>query len=392
MIQLKKPVTAVALVAICAVLLGTSAVLAAVSQSADTGPAPRSLSLAEAQALALEHDPQVALARLDALEAELAVTELDEAPVGPRFVPPWEALSPYPWSLLQEQYARAVKQSQLRLASLQEQAAALAAKQGVEQAYLDVLSAEERLKAAEAGLAAADRHLDAARAGQRAGTVSQLDVAQAEQSRRAAAVGVAAADRQLQSARLALNSRIGLDLDTPLTLTTRFAAPAPPEFDLTADVERAVRRRLEVVSAREQTALAQLYMDNAKKSFGDGSTLPTYQQAERDLTRAELRQRQQEAAVVLQVRQAYLSLLTAYEQYEADHAAIAVAEQAAAASAVRLQAGLISQATAAEAQTSVTRAHTSAAESLYRYNLALASYLQATGADLPDPDPNPADQ
>lgn len=348
-------------------------------------PAPRSLSLAEAQDLAVAHDPQIELARLDFVEAELAVAALDDAPAGPRIVPPWEWASPYPWSLMQEQYARAAKESQLRLAELHEQHAVLGVRQTVEQLYLEVLSAEEKLKAAEASLASADSQLAAARAGERAGTVSRLELAQAEQMQRSAALGVTAAERQLQSARMALNSRIGLDLDTPLTLTTRFAEAKLPETDLAADIAQAERRRLELVTAREQTALAQLYFDNARKSFGEGSTLPTYAQAERDLARAELREQQQRSSIVLQVRQSYLSLLTAYEQLEAEQAAVAIAEQSFEASLVRLRAGLISQTAAAEAQANLTRARAAAAEALYRYNLALASYRQATGADLPEP-------
>lgn len=396
-----------ALIAAVAVLLGTAAVVTATGPSkpgavaealtlaaaepvvldaAAPAPAPRSLSLAEAQELAVANDPQIALARLDAIEAELAVAELDDAPAGPRFVPPWEMLSPYPWSLMQEQYARAAKQSQLRLATLTEQQAAVAVQQAVEQAYLDVLSAEEKLKAAKAGLEAASSQLRAAEAGLRAGTVSRLDVAQAEHGAESAAVAFAAAERQLESARMALNSRLGLDLDTPLTLTTRFSAPAAPAADVRADVDQALRRRLEIVSAREQTALAELYMENARKSFGDGSSLPTYKQAERDLERARLRQSQQEAAIALQVRQSYLSLQSAYDQVMIEQAAVRLAEQAFDASVVRLQAGLISQHQAAEAQASLTRAHSSAAEALYRYNLALAQYRQATGADLPEPD------
>lgn len=139
-------------------------------------------------------------------------------------------------------------------------------------AYWDVIFARENLKVQEQNLALNEQFLQRARRELELGAISQLDIYQPEAQYKNAELAVTQARFRLQATEDALRRQIAIDLDPklrnlPLVLTEAMAPPSQTPLDREALVERAIRQRPDLKSARQQLDIDDLTVDVATNSL-----------------------------------------------------------------------------------------------------------------------------
>jgi outer membrane protein TolC len=109
------------------------------------------------------------------------------------------------------------------------------------------------------------------------------------------------------------------------------------------------------------------------------------QQARADLRKAEFELQRAQKSITLDIIKAVQDLEGLQREYEAQVATVDLAEDAYAIAETRFENGLSTQAELNDTELALDLARTSHAETLYRYNVALANYERALGhsAHLP---------
>ncbi|MCS6953148.1 MAG: TolC family protein [Bryobacterales bacterium] len=130
-----------------------------------------------------------------------------------------------------------------RAARAEEEAVRDAVAREVALLYLALLRAEARLEAARANVRLAERLLDLARNQKAAGTGTGIEVTRAEVQLANERQQALAAELETRRARLELLRAIGLALDTPVAPASSLEYVPPPEVDLAALREAALRTR-----------------------------------------------------------------------------------------------------------------------------------------------------
>lgn len=306
-------------------------------------------------------------------------------------------------------------------------------------AYFDVLRAHALLTVAERAAENAADRLRVAEAYLNAGTGTKFDVLRAETEVANARQGVLTAQNGVALATAALNNVLGLDQATPLELEPITEAhTSEVKTDLNTSITEAYKVRPEVLQADVGIRAAEKGFYLASRSqlpslaivwnqqytpdtgaFGRKSswaavarlTVPIFdagtgaarrQQAQAQVEAAKLGRQQALDGIALEVRQAYLTYVTATERLKVAEAALAQAEEAYRLAQVRYRAGvtLIPGGSPlleiSDAQTALTQAQTNHVNARYdvvtaRTRLERAMGRYAYGADaLPGLETPPA--
>ncbi|MDQ7842166.1 MAG: TolC family protein [Armatimonadota bacterium] len=291
----------------------------------------------------------------------------------------------------------------------------------VRQAYFQVLLARAGLEVAERSVAQATENLRVARARVAAGASPRFDEVQAEVALASARQSQVRARNGMAQAVQALAGLLNLPVNTPLTLTETFSV-RPVRDTADALVARSLQSRPEFaeLAARQAAAEAgiRLAESGARPTLavqGGGSysnttglfagqaataswsvtlaaTLNLYdggitreriREARLRLEQLRAMEAQQKLSVELEVRQAYLNLLSAAEELSGADALIAQAQEALRIATVRFQSGVGTTLEVLNAQTSASEAEAAKAQALFNYNLARATLERAVGAEVP---------
>ncbi len=132
-----------------------------------------------------------------------------------------------------------------------------------ENAYWEVVSARENLRVQEQALALADQTLKRAQKELELGAISELEIYQPQAQYANAEILVSQSRFRLQQAEDALRRQMGADLDPklrelPIVLTEDVAAPVQAAFDKEMVVEKSLRQRPDLKSARQNLDVADL--------------------------------------------------------------------------------------------------------------------------------------
>lgn len=375
---------------------------AAWPEDAVTGAAyARPLSLEEAVAQALQDGPAMQAARWERDRDQLswergrdAADQIDETVLSNTVGWSFDAARAKHVGRRQAELTEALAGRKLRAAEFN-------ARKQVEEAYYGVLKAEDAVRIAEANLDRARRQLAMARAQYAAGVKSRLDVLTAEKEAGQAEAGVSDARRGRTAAAMALNRLLGLPLDTPLRLTTRFvdpaagigtgpagaaatgtgksSAPAAGDGDgppLAESIERALSRRPDLLALQDAVELARLTLDQAKKFYTPN--VYAYRQAVLDLRGADLALAQKKVEVEMEVRRAHAVMRSAVDRIALLRQAVEQAREGFRVAGLMYGNGLSTYQDLANARLGLLQAETDLAEALYDYNLARSVFLVAT--------------
>jgi outer membrane protein TolC len=184
-------------------------------------------------------------------------------------------------------------------------------KMAVQNAYFNLLFAQDKAEIQKSVLESAEKDMDIANKKYELGMVSQVDVLSSEAALESARLGYNTALRDLEYQAMSFNKTLGLPLKTRVNLTDSLTHEEPPEADLEEKVALALQNRYEVIAAKEQYRVNEL---NHKLTLGwyPENTFIT-RQARYDMEKSHHQMVSAEQDVELSVRKAYMDMYSAYE-------------------------------------------------------------------------------
>lgn len=280
-------------------------------------------------------------------------------------------------------------------------------------AYYGLLTADRLVKVAEEAVTGAEGHLAVVRANFAAGTVLKTDVLRTEVALGQARQNLIKARNGRELARLGLATTLGLPGETDFRLVEPAKAP-PPGTTLQEDLEKAYRRRPDLVSARAQFEVGRAgrlqaqsgllpsvalvasedwqgsQVDNLDGSwtvmlnaslnvFDWGAARARVKQAEDSLAGLELRLKGLEDQLRLEVSQARQAVAEAEQRLPLAQTTLEQAKENLELTRIRYEAGLATTVDILDGQTLLTQSEAAQVQALYDYNLALAKLAKATG-------------
>ncbi|MCK4539270.1 MAG: TolC family protein [Candidatus Krumholzibacteria bacterium] len=290
----------------------------------------------------------------------------------------------------------------------------------VKQAYYDVLLSMKSLDIARKALAATEEVLRITKAGFEQGTVSRFHMLRAEVEYENRVPQLIEAGNMVSQAEIMLRRRCGLEQDTPLDLTDRFAAGERPDdmgyhislmrsgspeiMALQQQVE-AMRHSLDLEKAERwpvlqfganflvQSQWSEGYLPETKhlarsSALTLGFQVPIFDgfkaKSRIDGARAELRSAEIELERVenekeMNVRASWLMLDDAFSVLTGRQKAVDLAEEAHRLALVRLRNGLATHVEMLDAELAMTTANAQLAQALYACNIARAQLELVTG-------------
>lgn len=184
----------------------------------------------------------------------------------------------------------------------------------VQNAYFNLLFAEDKADIQKDMLESAQRDMDIADKKYELGMVSQMDVLASEAALESARLGYNTALRELEYQRMSFNKTLGLPLKTEVELTDQLGFEEPPEADLEERIALALENRYEIISAGEQHRVDELNYDLTATWYPENTY--TNQQAKHQLESSLQSLVDAQQDVELSVRKAHMDMHSAYESIE----------------------------------------------------------------------------
>ncbi len=351
----------VVIVAVLLLVLPASSIFAEATE--ETG---LKLSLAEAVNYALEHNPNVQLARVTLEEAEKKLDEAEnnqdnmEDAVDAGYTPSFEenkALDYYP---------DAAKRG-FDLAEVNLDYTKRSVRLAVEQAYYNVLSAEIKLQANEAAYRRMIEQQKNAEVQFAAKTVAKNDLLNAQVQVAKAQVDLNTAKKDLAVARMELNRALGVELNKQYRLTTKLAYVPAGELNLEEIEARAGEKDAELAAAR-------VVYENSKDAFEYTAKYYTpnvykYREAKLDADRAEVSYQEAKKDLQLRIFKAYQNLLVADDNYNMLVKSVEQARESMRLAEVRYRAGVTTNLEVLQASEVLRKQELLAAQALHNFNL-----------------------
>lgn len=364
------------LLLVLALVFGGAVTARADTTGAANGATPaqavKSLSLEEALKLAEENNAEIYKARVGLQKAQI---QLDKAESGYEKIQDAQD-APYVGYLYstydtagmafvgKESAAAYLKVAQKSYEVAHEQIKLL-----IKSKYYAVLEKKDTVAVKEAALQRAQKQLDIANASFKVGSVAKNDVLRAEMGLASARADLTGARNEYQLAVIELNRAIGLDINTPLNLTTKV-----DKQDILGDVkleqfiDEALKNRLDV--ARDEAAV-----EVADKTY---QTLLTYKGgksydarlAKADLEVARRNLEETRKAVAAGITGAYLNVQSAAQRLAFLEKAVEQARENLRLAELRYQVGVGTNLELLDAMVNLNDMETNRVKALYGYNLA----------------------
>ncbi len=324
------------------------------------GPKVRELNLPEAVDLALKNNPDIELADLAVKKAQ---NEYDGAV---------NVANGLEYDYVQTRETGIVKwvtpkasEVALVLAKKRQELAGKTLRFNVENAYYNVLKAEKNLAIKREGLKYFQDQLKIAEVAYRIGTKAKVDVTMAEAGVAGYQAQVTSEENNYRVAVMELNRITGLDLDTPLKLTTQFSVEkAGDSIKLDETLKKALVDNVEILSVKKNQELAVVKYDVNKK-FG----ITLYDTTEIDKKIAEANVRKQELATTVVIKQNYLTLFALEQMIDWQTKEVEKAKENARIFLLKYKAGLATGLEAKKAAIDQEQAEENLSETIYKYNL-----------------------
>ncbi|MHB8170317.1 MAG: TolC family protein [Thermincolia bacterium] len=181
----------------------------------------------------------------------------------------------------------------------------------VESAYYDVLKAERYLAIKKASLQRAQEQYKIAQANLKAGTIAKGDLVAVEAGVARSQADVVSAQNDYNITLMKFNKVLGLNLDTPVKLNTKFIYEPSKAIDYAESLKDALANNIEILKVKEDLEVKQEEFRVANKFYGGGVAI--FEKAKFTQREAEIKVKQQEIDTTLAVKEAWLNLRSAEE-------------------------------------------------------------------------------
>lgn len=329
-----------------------------------------SLSLDQAQKIALENNDDLKLARLAVENAKVALQEAEDAADDI----PADSVTSYTGNPLLgasgavTKYVTPVqKANELAAAERALQDAENGIRLQVEATYYTLLEAAETVKNKEAALERARENLRLAKARQEAGTAARVEVLAQELAVNQAEVELETARNSYEKARLDFNRLLGLPLETKVELTDEFSF-APLDIALEEFLDRELKGNSTILNATDALKLAQVNLEQAGRFYTPN--VYTYRKAAFAVQQAEAAVQRTETQVEVAVRKAYLDLSSAAAAYPLAEKGLELARERERLVRLQYEVGLATSLELKAAEDALAEAEAGVLSAIHRYNLA----------------------
>ncbi|UFJ40131.1 TolC family protein [Brevibacillus humidisoli] len=250
-------------------------------------------------------------------------------------------------------------------------------KLGAQQAYYELLHAQNELALKEQSLKRSEAQLKVAKAAFDVGTRAKTDVLQAEAGVASAEAALAVAKSDVEVARMKLNQFIGSDLSKKWDLTSTDLSIEKKQIDLEESIAKAQEQRVEVKQKEEEIKVAQLNLELIDKY----AYLGTYQGriSTRDKEKAQIQLEQTKQDIAVEVSQAYYNLDSALTAINAYKKAKESAAENYRLTNLRYETGLATTLEVIQAEEELSNRENQYQQAVHNYNLALVSFENALG-------------
>lgn len=263
------------------------------------------------------------------------------------------------------------------LNSLQLKATESKIKLGAQQAYYDLIYAQDDLNLKKQSLARAQTQLKVAKAAFEVGTKAKTDVLQAEMGLAGAQAALTTAENNLEIERMELNDFLGVDLDKKWNIVVANKQAAPISRTLQQAQAEALEKRVEMTKAKEELKLAELNV----KLVEEYSVLATYQGriAQNNVETSKVAIEQQERAISKEVAQAYYNLNAARQAIDFQKKAKDSAAESYRLTNLRFENGLATTLEVIQAEEELSDRENQYQRAILTYNLAVVNFDTALG-------------
>lgn len=288
------------------------AILASVPQvaRADDIADEKSFSLQQAIDYALKNSPLIAICDTGIQKAKVSLSEAKSA-----YKKAEDAdNASFENSLTEQGYYMRSAEMALKIAEQKKAQTVESIKFTVENNYFTLLNAQENLNIQSGILELAKENMDMANIRYNLGTISEIDLLSFKTSLAQAEVNLKSAQRALEYAQMNFNNALGLPLKTKVNLTDEIEIQAPKNVDIDEKVAEALQNRMEIISAKEQYEVDNLYLEITAKWYP--SNTYKYQSAKQTAESSEYTLTKAIQTVEISVRKAYIDMLNAYESLD----------------------------------------------------------------------------
>lgn len=328
------------------------------------GPQVKNLNLQEAIDLAIENNPDYQIAKLSVDKAQ---SDLDAAnSIIRASMYKTDNINSYQSALVKFYNPKAAEVN-LIITQKSFEVAEKQLKLGVENGYYNVLKAQKNLEIKRENLKYMQEQLKIAQAAYKIGTKAKLDVSTVEAGVAAAQADVASAENTYNTAVMELDRTLGLDIDTPLKLTSAFSIEKIGKtINVQDSINKALEDNIDILTVKKNLELSQLKYDITKKWYPSGTN--QHDSAKIDEQMAAAKTKKQELATTSLVKQNYMTLLSLEKVIDWNSKQVEQAQENARIYMVKYEAGLATSLDAEKAAIDLKQAKENLAESIYQYN------------------------
>lgn len=352
----------------------TTAPAATTPSTTTTAPATgvEELTLEKAIKQALETNSTLASARLDAKNADLnqmlSYRTSAEMPTG--MIESLDAAKA-------KYVTNAQADMNKKLNALQVTATESKIKLGAQQAYYNLIFAQDDLELKKQSLSRAQQQLKVAQAAFKVGTKAKTDVLQAEMGVAGAQASLTSAQNAVEVARMDLNDFLGVDLNKQWKVVSSNKQAAPIKMTMQQAEDQAISKRIEMTKAQEELNLAELNV----KLIEEYSALSTWpgKVARNNVEKSKLALEEQKRTISKEVAQAYLNLDAARKAIEYQKTAKDSAAESYRLTNLRFENGLATTLEVVQAEEELSDRENQYQKAVLNYNLAVVNFETALG-------------
>ncbi|QRG70824.1 TolC family protein [Brevibacillus choshinensis] len=251
-------------------------------------------------------------------------------------------------------------------------------KLGAQQAYYNLIFAQDDLELKKQSLTRAQTQLKVAKAAFQVGTKAKTDVLQAEMGVAGAQASLTSAQNAVEVARMDLNDFLGVDLTKSWKVVSSNKQTAPIKMTMQQAEDQALAKRIELTKVQEELKLAELNV----KLIEEYSALSSMQGrvARNNVEKSKMAIEEQKRSITKEVSQAYLNLNAAREAIDYQKTAKDSAAESYRLTNLRFENGLATTLEVIQAEEELSNRENQYQKAILQYNLAVVNFETALGS------------
>ncbi|WP_427337860.1 TolC family protein [Caloranaerobacter sp. DY30410] len=250
-------------------------------------------------------------------------------------------------------------------------------KYDVEKAYYDLMQAEKSMEIAKESLELAKKQYEQSKKMFELGLLSNQELLEMECAVSQAQTAYTSAQMNYQFQRVNFNNILGLPLNQEVKLDGTVQYEKHDEINLEDSIEEAFKNNAMLKVAKEKTELTKLVFKAAEAIYPKNTY--KYKEYEIELEEAIKNLETVEKGIEMEVRMAYLKLLTAEKQIKTCEMTVKKSEEALRLAMLSYEAGQKTPNDVTKARIELMKAKNDLANQIYNYNIALLDFKYSIG-------------